>query len=415
MLNRRRFLLTLPALAALPRLALDDNSAHAQTLPQSFTKPFHKKPPPPPPPSFVYFGTDTAKGVSRGIYMARFDSTTGHLTAPMLVAGTLRPSYLALSAPTAGHRRLYAVNAVQDDSATVTSYLVDPASGALRQINRVTSAGAGPCYVSLDATGEAAFVANYFGSTIATYRVHPDGSLSEPVERIDYKDAKFGKRGPVAARQDVPHPHSVHLSPDNRFLLVNDLGSDAISVFAVDPSTARLGPPALFSNDRAGCGPRHIAFHPNGRWVYSLNEVDSTIDHFLWTTTSSRTDPQGLLVNTGVFVKTIAPNFPAAKNTAAEVVVSPDGNFLYASNRGEDTLVVFAVASEDGALKFVQRIPCGGKMPRHFAFDPTGRWILCGNQDSATVTVFRRDGGTGRIGGPVQSVALNSVMFTLFA
>jgi len=159
--------------------------------------------------------------------MARFDSTTGHLTAPMLVAGTLRPSYFALSAPTAGHRRLYAVNSVPDDSATVTSYLVDPASGALRQINRVTSAGAEPCYVSLDATGEAAFVANYDGSTIATYRVHPDGSLSEPVERIDYKDAKFGKRGPVAARQDVPHPHSVHLSPDNRFLLVNDLGSDA--------------------------------------------------------------------------------------------------------------------------------------------------------------------------------------------
>ena len=120
-------------------------------------------------------------------------------------------------------------------------------------------------------------------------------------------------------------------------------------------------------------------------------------------------------MNTGVFVKTIAPNFPAAKNTAAEVVVSPDGNFLYASNRGEDTLVVFAIAPEDGALKFVQRIPCGGKTPRHFTFDPTGRWILCGNQDSATVTVFRRDGGTGRIGGPVQSVALNSVMFTVFA
>jgi 6-phosphogluconolactonase len=404
MFTRRRFLLTLPA-AALSR-----HLAAAQT----FTNPLKKKPAPPPPPTFVYFGTDTAKGVAKGIYLSRFDATTGHLTAPTLAAETLRPSFLALSSPIAGHRRLYAVNAVADASATVASFLVDPTTGALKPINQVTSAGAGPCYVSLDATGETAFVANYVGSTIATYRVHPDGSLSEPVVRLDYKDPKFGKRGPVTARQDVPHPHSVHLSPDNRFLVVNDLGSDAISVFAIDPATAHLGPPALFTNDRAGVGPRHIAFHPNGRWIYSINEIDSTIDHFLWTTTSSRTDPQGLLVNTNDHVKTIAPGFPGAKNTAAEVAISSEGKFLYASNRGEDTLVVFSIA-DDGKLTFLQRISCGGKTPRHFTLSPDGRWLLCGNQDSASVTVFRRDGGTGRIGGPTQTLPLDSPMFTLFA
>ncbi len=258
------------------------------------------------------------------------------------------------------------------------------------------------------------FVANYFGSTIATYHVHADGSLSEPVERINFKDAQFGRRGPVAARQDIPHPHSVHLSPDNRFLLVNDLGSDAITVFAVDPRGSAPRTPSLFRSERPGCGPRHIAFHPNGRWIYSINEIDSTIDHFLWTATSSRTEPQAFLTDTGRPVKTIAPGFPEAKNTAAEVAVSSDGNYLYASNRGEDTLVVFSI-DDDGALKLVERIPCGGKTPRHFTLDPTERWLLCGNQDSATVTVFRRDGGTGRIGGPVQSVALDSIMFTLFA
>ncbi len=401
--TRRRFLLALPAVAALPRLALT----------QSFVNPLRKTAPAPPPPSFVYFGTDTSDGIAKGIYLSRFNTVTGQLTPPALVAQTARPSYLAISSLVNGHRRIYAVNALPAPNDTIASYLMDPATGALHPINHVTSAGDGPCYISLDATGEVAYVANYVGSTIATYRVLPNGALSDPVTCIDFKNPKFGKRGPVAARQDVPHPHSVHLSPDNRFLLVNDLGSDEISVFPVAPG-AHLGQPALFSNDRPGSGPRHIAFHPNGRWVYSVNEIDSTIDHFLWTTTSSRTDPQGMLINTSQTVKTIAPEFPAAKNTAAEVAVSPDGNFLYASNRGENTLVVFAIGAE-GKLGFLQRIPCGGKTPRHFVLSPDSRWVLCGNQDSATVTVFRRDGATGRLTGPTQSLPLDSPMFTLFA
>jgi 6-phosphogluconolactonase len=403
MFTRRRFVLTLPALTALPRLA------EAQSL----LTPFHKKPPIAPPPTFVYFGTDTAKGTSKGIYISRFDANSGRLTTPQLVAEALRSSFLALSPNTVGQRRLYAVNA----AAAVTSFLIDPATGALKPINQVPSAGAGPCYIALDATGEAAFVANYSGSSIASYRVLPSGALSQPVERIDYKDRRFGHRGPNSARQDAPHPHSVHLSPDNRFLLVSDLGSDQISVFPVDPATARLGPPTLFSNDRPGSGPRHIAFHPNGRWLYSINELDSTLDRFLWTTTSSRTDPQGLLVNTGAPVKTIAPSFTIAKNTAAEVAISLDGNFLYASNRGEDSLVVFSIDPANGALTLVQRISCGGKTPRHFTLDPTSdaRWLLCGNQDSASITVFRRDPASGRIAGPTQTLPLDSPTFSLFA
>lgn len=405
MFTRRRFLITLPALAALPRLAAA----------QAFSNPLKKKPPVPPPPTFVYFGADTAKGVAKGIYLSRFDPASGRLTEPILAVETLRPSYLAISQPTNGHRHVYAANEAGDASATITSYLMDMATGALSSINHVSSAGAGPCYVSLDATGKTAFVANYAGSSIATYRILPDGSLSDPVERIDYKDPKFGKRGPVAARQDAPHPHSVHLSPDNRFLIVNDLGSDELSVFAVDGNNARLGPPALFSNSRPGSGPRHIAFHPNGLSVYSINELDSTLDHFIWSTSTAPGEQHGLLVYTGQHVSTIAPAFPAAKNTAAEVAISPDGLYLYASNRGEDTLVVFSIASTDGKLTLLQRIACGGKTPRHFTLSPDARWLLCGNQDSATVTVFRRDPVSGRLGGPVQTLSLDSVMFTLFA
>jgi 6-phosphogluconolactonase len=403
MLTRRRFLIALPALAAAQRLAAA----------QSFTTPFRRKPVLPAP-VFVYFGTDTDKGVSKGIYQSRFDPVTGHVTPPVLAAPALRPSYLALSPPVAGGRHLYAVNEAVDATATVTSFLIDPATGALKQLNQVSSAGAGPCFISVDATGEAAFVANYNGSSIATYRILSDGTLSQPVERINFKESRFGTRGPNAARQDAPHPHSVVLSPDNRFLLANDLGSDAISVFSLEPG-AHLSQPALFSNDHPGSGPRHLLFHPNGRWIYTINELDSTIDHSLWTTTSSRTAPQGLLVNTGTGIKTIASNFPAGKNSAAELAVSRDGNFLYASNRGEDTLVVFAIHPEDGSLSLIERISCGGKTPRHFTLDPTGHWLLCGNQDSATVTIFRRDGGTGKLGGPVQTVALDSPMFALFA
>lgn len=382
---------------------------------QTFTTRFRKKPAAAPAPSFVYLATDTAKGVAKGIYVSRFSSATGQLTEPVLVAETLRPSFLAISASVAGHRRLYAANEGNDAaSSTISSFLMDAATGALQPINKVSAAAAGPAYLSLDATGEAAFVADYAGSTVASYRVLPGGGLSDPVEHIDYRNAKFGRRGPMASRQDAPHPHSVHISPDNRFLVVSDLGSDAISVFAIQPG-ARLGAPAIFVNDRAGCGPRHVAFHPNGRWLYSINELDSTIDHFLWTTTSSRTNPTASLVNTGQFVKTTAQGFPAGKNTAAEVAISPDGNFVYASNRGEDSLVVFSIAEADGKLTFVQRIPCGGKTPRQFTLSPDSRWLVCGNQDGANVTVFRRDGSTGKLAGPVETLGLDSVMFVMFA
>jgi 6-phosphogluconolactonase len=405
MLTRRRFLLTLPAVAAFPRAFA--GAAHAQSFGSRF-----RRPPVPALPQFVYFGTDTEKGASRGIYVARFDEATGHFTEPQLAVATPRPSFLAISQPVGGHRRLYAVNAVANASASVTSFLVDSGSGALAEIGQVSSDGAGPCYVSVDASGEVAFVANYVGSTIATYRIQPNGALSSPVQRFDYKEPRFAHRGSNSTRQDVPHPHSVHVSPDNRFLLVSDLGSDAISIFQIEHAEAKLGAPTLFSNGRPGSGPRHIAFHPNRRWVYSINELDSTIDRFLWTTTSSRSAPQGLLINTGEVVKTI--DSPSVKNTAAEIAVSADGNFLYASNRGEDTIVVFAIADE-GPLTFLQRISCGGKTPRHFTLDPTGRWLVCGNQDSANVTVFHREGGTGKLSGPVQSISLDSVMFTLFA
>jgi 6-phosphogluconolactonase len=402
MLTRRRFLVALPAFAA---------AEHAFA-----TLPFHKKKPVlPPAPQRVYFGTDTSKGISKGIYQARFDSVKGMLSPPVMVAATLRPSYLALSPARSGQRFLYAVNAVPNPSATVTTFGIDAKSGALRQLGQVTSAGAGPAYISVDDTGHSAFVADYVGSSIASYRIQPDGTLSQPVDRIDFKDAKkFGALGSNTTRQDVPHPHCVTVSPDNRFVLVCDLGTDHISVFLMDPETGHLTLSQLFTNNRPGSGPRHVAFHPNSRWVYGINEIDSTINQYLWTATRFSESPRGMLVNTTNIVKTIGDSFPAEKNTAAELAISSDGLFLYASNRGEDTLVVFSINLKNGELKLVQRIACGGKTPRHFTLSPTGQWLLCGNQDSATVTVFRRNAATGMLTGPTQTVPLESPLFTLF-
>jgi len=401
MLTRRRFLLLLPAA-----------TASAQDLASIF----RKKKAAPPQPLRVYFGTDTTKG-AKGIYQSRFDPLTGNLTPPLLAAATARPSFLALTAARGGPRYLYAVNAINDPAATVSSFAMEK-NGGLRHIGKVLSGGAGPAYVSVDATGHAAFVANYFGSTVASFRIEADGALSSPVERLDFNDhARFGALGPNATRQDRSHPHCTTISPDNRFLLVCDLGTDHISVFSIDPDTARLttSQPYLFTNGRPGSGNRHVVFHPNGRWVYGINEIDSTIDHYLWTETHALKPAEGLLVTTNHHVSTIAKDFPAEKNTAAEVAVSPDGNFLYASNRGEDTLVVFAIDADHGRLTLVQRISSGGKTPRHFTLDPTAQWIVCGNQDSANVTVFRRDQGTGRLTGPVQTVEIDSPMYTLFA
>jgi 6-phosphogluconolactonase len=406
MFTRRRFLALLPAFAA---------STYCSASLPSLRK---KKPAPPPAPIFVYFGTDTTKGVSKGIYQSRFDPKTGQLTTPVLAVATARPSFLAMSPPRNGPRFLYAVNAVSDTSATVTTFALDPKTGALRQTGQVTSGGAGPCYISVDSTGKSAFVANYAGSSIASYRILPDGTLSQPVDEIDFKDNKrFGALGPNSTRQNAPHPHSATISPDNRFLLVNDLGTDHISVFAINHETGHLttSEPHLFTNDRPGSGPRHVVFHPNGRWVYGINEMESTIDHYLWTATRFSENHQGLLVNTNTPIKTIASDLPADKNTAAEIAVSPDGNFLYASNRGEDSLVVFSVSAKDGSLNLIQRIACGGKGPRHFTLDPTAQWLLCGNQDSASVTVFRRDAVSGKLNGPIQTVTVDSPMFTLFA
>ena len=402
-LSRRRLLALLSATAA---------AGHMSAQSSLFGK---RRKPAPAAPSFVYIGTDTLNSPSKGIYVARFDGVKGQIAAPTLAAETVRPSFLAVA--NVGKRRvLYAANEGHDEASSgISSFAVDTGTGALTSLNRVSAAGAGPCYVSVDSTGSCAFAANYSGGSVASFRLKPDGSLTDPVDRVDFRQPAFGHHGPNAARQDAPHPHSATISPDNRFLIVNDLGNDNIVTFAIDTATAHMGPPQLNEARTPGAGPRHIAFHPNGRWAYGINELTSTIEHYLWNTThgTGGSAPVALLTEAGSAVSTLDQNFHGP-NTAAEVVVSPDGNFLIASNRGENSLVVFRVDPTSGAPAATQRLSCGGKTPRQFALDPTGRWLLCGNQDSNSVTVFARDGGTGQLSGPVQTLPVAMPQMVLF-
>ena len=382
---------------------------------------FARKPKPPKPAAhpFVYFAQDTARPGAKGIYLSRFDPTKGQFTPPTLAAETLRPVYLALN-QAGGHRVLYATNEGDASTSGVSTFLIDPATGSLKLLGQVPSGttpatGRGPCYIAVDATGHYAFTANYSGGAVTAFHVQPDGTLSQPVETIDFHGKEYGHHGPATARQDAPHPHSSMLSPDNRFLIVNDLGNDNIAVFPVHPDTGKLGPVKLTENRTPGAGPRHLVFHPNARWAYGIDELSNRIDCYLWNAThaSSSAEAQGLLTDTAHSINTLDENYHGS-NTAAEIAVSPDGFFVYVSNRGENSLVAFKIDQTSGALTFAQRISCGGKSPRHFTLDSTGAWLVCGNQDSASVTVFARNAGTGLLTGPVQTLSLEAPVFTLF-
>jgi 6-phosphogluconolactonase len=363
----------------------------------------------------VYLGGDTINSASKGIYLARFNPATGQLTTPALVAECVRPSYMA-TAMVGKRRLLYAANEGHDEpSSGVSSYVINPADGSLTFLGKVSAGGAGPCFISVDETASCAFVANYTGSSVASYKINGDGTLTQPVDRVDFKQPSFGHHGPNAARQDASHPHSANVSPDNRFLIVNDLGNDNIATFYIDNATAHLGPAQLNESRTAGSGPRHIAFHPNGRWAYGVNELNSTVQHYLWNTTHSAggSTPVALLTEAGAAVSTLDAAYRGL-NTAAEIAVTADGSAVIVSNRGENSLVVFAIDGLRGALTLRQRVACAGKTPRQFTLDQTGRWLLCGNQDSGTVTVFSVDRNQ-QISGPVQTLAIPMPQMILFA
>jgi 6-phosphogluconolactonase len=335
---------------------------------------------------FAFVGTYTSKTDSKGIYSFHFDSGTGRLTAMAVAATTQDPSFLTV-AP--NEKYLYAVNELGvfdgKKSGAVTSYSLDLKAGQLSQLNQVPSGGADPCYVSFDGTGKYLLVANYSGGSVSTFPVAPDGHIEPASAFVQHTGS-----GPNKERQEGPHAHFIASSADNRFVFVVDLGLDEVVVYHFDPATGSLIPNhPPFAKLAPGAGPRHLAFHPNKKFAYVLSEVNSTVTAFAY-------DAQNGSFSTLQTLSTIPKDFKG-RNDTAEILVHPSGKFLYASNRGRDSIVEFTIDAARGTLSLAGDFSTQGKEPRNFALDPTGKFLLAANQESNNIVIFRIDQSTGAL------------------
>ena len=331
-------------------------------------------------PLHVFVGTGTGDP-GEGIYPFTFDAATGTLTPKGAVTPSLNPTYLTLSPD---ERTLYAVNEA-GRSSTISAFQVDPETGALTLLNQQPAGGAGPCYVSTDATGAWVFVAHYVSGSVAVFPVAADGRLGEAVQVVQHAGT-----GPNAQRQDGPHAHYIHPDPQNRFVFVNDLGIDRVLIYPFDAATGRLDTANVREVPTApGAGPRHLDVHPNGRFVYLINELDGTVTAFAYDAAEGQMTP----------LQTISamPEGFDGHRQSADIHVHPSGRFLYASNRGGfDSIAIFAIDEATGRLTFVGHEEAV-VWPRNFAIDPSGAFLLVGNRRANTIGVFRIDLATGRL------------------
>jgi 6-phosphogluconolactonase len=340
---------------------------------------------------FAYLGSSS----DSGIFAARYSSDSGTLVPIGQVAEIDSPSFLAIHP---NSRYVYAVSEVSQfedqPSGGVVAYQVVPTTGKLQEINTRASGGLGPCHIALDGHARMAAIANYGDGSITTFRLQPeDGSIGARTSFFENEGSSINLE-----RQTSAHAHGCFFSSDTKLLVTADLGLDRLYLYAPDVSDSSLTPEKIrWVNTTPGSGPRHFAFHPNGRDGYAINELDSTITRYSVTRGETRLTMQET-------ISTLEENFHGT-NTAAEIAIDKTGRFLYCSNRGADEIVVFMVAAS-GTLNLLQRIPSGGKTPRHFALDRDGSHVIVSNQGSDMAAVFRRDATTGRLSGPLATITL---------
>lgn len=351
----------------------------------------------------LFIGTQTTPGTSKGIYTCLFNESTGELSRKELAAEVEMPTFIALS-PDKKH--LYSANEADDfeghKSGGVTAFSVDGAR--LTKINAVLAGGTGTCFVSTDHTGQDVFCANYNSGSASSFHVDGAGRLSNAVSTFQYHG-----HGPNADRQEGPHAHRAIPSPDNRHVLVNDLGLDCIHIYKLDPATARLAPndPPQW-NSAPGAGPRALAFHPNGRWAYCVCEMASSVIVLDWNAHAGT-------LTTVQTVHMVPPGYHGPTSTGCDIVTTHDGKYAYAANRGYDRLFSFRIDGENGKLTELNRIGTGGKTPRHIALDPSETFLLAANQEGDNIAVFRRDASTGKLAEKGKSFPISRPQCLVFA
>lgn len=332
----------------------------------------------------MYIGTYTS-GASEGIYICRLDLSSGELRRLDVAKGVVNPSFLTIDRQ---GRYLYSVNEVKEfagkASGAISSFSVNQKNGALSFLNQQPSGGSGPCHLTLNASDKFLFVANYDGGSVSVLPVR-QGRLLAPVDLVQHHGSSVN-----TARQQGPHAHGVLLDRENRYLFVPDLGLDRVMIYRFDSSSGKLTVNREPSVQlKPGAGPRHFKFHPSGRWGYVINELDSTITAFVY-------DRARGALREGQTVSTLPADFSGG-NSCAEIEVGPSGRFIYGSNRGHDSIVVFSIDRHSGRLDLVQHIATQGKTPRNFAIDPAGMFLLAANQNSDNVVTFRIDRQSGML------------------
>ena len=333
----------------------------------------------------LYVGTYTHTD-SEGIYRYFMDPASGELTAAGVAARTEEPSFLAIHPDL---HTLYAVNETMEyqgkPGGAVSAFHIDPDGGDLSFLNKQATHGGAPCHLSVDATGRFVLVANYAGGNLAVFPVQADGSLNEASDVIQHEGSSVNPR-----RQQEPHAHSINLTPDNRFAIAADLGIDKLMVYRLDLERGKLLPhDPPYATVEPGSGPRHFTFHPNGRFAYVINEIGSTVTAFAY-------DADGAVLQEIQTISTLPAGWEGNSSTA-DIHVSPSGRFLYGSNRGHDSIAIFAVDAQRGTLTVVGYESTRGRTPRNFAIDPTGTFLLAANQGTNNIVVFAIDRESGAL------------------
>ena len=386
-LRRRELLQTAAALATVGSAALVGPGRPATAAPD--------------PGVFAYVGAFTTaerKGHGDGINVYRMDSRTGGWTHVQLLSGIVNPSFLALDHQ---QRFLYSVHADLDE---VSAYSIDKNSGELTPLNKQSCGGKNPVYLTLDPSNRYLVTANYTAGSVAVVSVEEDGTLGPRTDLVTLT----GETGPNRKEQAGSHPHDCPFDPAGRFVVVPDKGLDQIFVFRLHAASGKLvanNPPSVAT--REGAGPRHIAFHPSLPVAYVINELGSTM------TTYNYDTARGVLQAVQV-LPTTPPSF-TGNNTGAEVAVAPSGRFVYGSNRGHDSIVVFAVDRANGTLTPADWVSTQGRTPRFFALDPTATFLYAANQDTDTIVTFRVNQRNGRLTPTGQIVKVGSPCTIVFA